>query len=360
MRLATAIVNVLALATALRAGARVELLPPPSKLVRELTVQQWRRPEVERIDKADTYTLELQCAHVPGKTVPLIVEVTEQVLTPTGEPSWQDRTPEQLMVMAPAAEPQAVRFVDVVAAAEPRAAGLALPGGVQTASAFRTAGGLLCLVPEDRAEARALASSALPGDRLRICGHVLMLPGGVRCVAVTRIEPASVQPAPPPVRWVVTARSGGRDVAAFSVPGAYPVNVPCPHQAGAMEVVLLRLTEVRHVALAVQGHPVDAELADTPETRSWGLQGRSGLAEGTGMLFFFPQEDRPTFVMKTVSFPLSIAFIRADGTIVHIARLNPGDRHEATPPVPVNYVLEMPQGWFAARGIGPGSRVVMP
>ena len=58
--------------------------------------------------------------------------------------------------------------------------------------------------------------------------------------------------------------------------------------------------------------------------------------------------------------PEQALIIRADGVIVHIARLNPGDLREAMPPVPVNYVLEMPQGWFAEHGAGPGSTVAIP
>jgi len=121
--------------------------------------------------------------------------------------------------------------------------------------------------------------------------------------------------------------------------------------------VTLLLREMKMVDLTVNGHPVAAELADTPQSRSYGLQGRRGLAPDHGMLFFFPEPLRPGFVMKTVSFPLSVAFFRRDGTIVHIGRLSPGQRGSVRPPVAVNYVLETRQGWFAARGIRPGGRV---
>ena len=75
MRLIAAIVNVLALTAALPPASRIDLLPPPSRVALELTVQQWRRPHVERIRKAGTHTIELQCSHVPDRTAPLIVEV---------------------------------------------------------------------------------------------------------------------------------------------------------------------------------------------------------------------------------------------------------------------------------------------
>jgi uncharacterized membrane protein (UPF0127 family) len=351
---------VLAIASALQTSDRLALVPPPSRVAPELTVQQWRRPHVERIRAAGTHTVELQCSHMQGKTEPLVLEIEEQVVGAEDEGRWQDYTPEQLVARPPAAEPLLVRFADAVAGAEPRAVGLVLPGGGRTTYAFRTAGGVLCLVPEDRGEARALASSALAGDRLTVSGRLVTLSGGVAAVIVERAAPAGQPPRPPTVRWNVTVRWRGQQAAHFNVPGNYPLDLPCANAEGAVEIVLLRLTDVKRVALTVQGHPVDAELADTPETRSYGLQGRDGLKEGEGMLFFFPQAIRPTFIMKTVSFPLSIAFIRADGVIVHIAQLNPGDPREATPPVPVNYVLEMPQGWFAQHDAPPGSKVDIP
>ena len=360
MQLIAAMANVLVLAAALPPASRVELLPPPARIVLELEVQQWRRPHVERIRKPGTHTVELLCSHVPGKTALLAVEIEELAETPAGQPAWRECTPEELAGIAPTAEAQAVRFVDGIAAVEPRAAGTTLPGGVRAAHAFRTAGGALCLVPQDRAEALALASSAVPGDRLVIFGSLRTLPGGIAAVLVERVARPSDPLPPRTVRWDVTARWAGREAARFRVPGDYPLNLPCMHRADGVERVRLRLTEIKRVALNVQGHPVDAELADTAEKRSWGLQGRDGLGKNEGMLFFFPQADRPTFVMKTVSFPLSIAFIRADGVIVHIARLNPGDPRPAMPPVPVNYVLEMSQGWFAEHGVGPGSPVAIP
>jgi hypothetical protein len=78
------------------------------------------------------------------------------------------------------------------------------------------------------------------------------------------------------------------------------------------------------------------------------------------MLFCFGEPTRPTFVMKTVTFPLAIAFIREDAVIVNIERLGPGDGRYAEPPVPVGFVLEMEQGWFEQHGVAAGKKVVIP
>jgi len=123
---------------------------------------------------------------------------------------------------------------------------------------------------------------------------------------------------------------------------------------------VVRLREARVVDLKVAGHPVTAELADTPQSRSWGLQGRVGLAPDEGMLFYFERPLRPTFVMKTVSFPIAIAFISADGVILNIEKLNPGEAEGATAAGNVTYVLEMQQDWFDKNGVHPGDRVTVP
>jgi len=360
MQFAAAMFNVLALAAALPAASRIALLPPRSRAAFELTVQQWGSPHVEQVRRAGSHELDLRCSHVQGMTAALVVEVEEHVEPPAGETRWHDCGPEDVGHMAQAGDPVAVRFPDTFAGAQRLPAGAVLPGGGRASCAFRTAGGVLCLVPEGRPELRALATSALPGDEMVICGRPLSLPGGLPALLVERLGRPSEAPEPDAVRWEVTARWAGREAARFSVPGDYPLKLPCAFREGAFEQVLLRLTEVKRVDLTVKGHAVDAELADTAEKRSWGLQGRSGLGEDEGMLFFFERAERPFFVMKTVSFPLSIAFIRADGTIVHIARLNPGDPRRAGPPVPVNYVLEMRQGWFAEHGVAPGDVAVIP
>jgi len=284
--------------------------------------------------------------------MPLSIEIDEQALTPPGDPRWQDYQPADLATAPLAGGPLPVRFTDGMAQPEPAAAGIVLPGGLPPAYAFRTAAGVLCLVERDRSEVWAFAASLEAGDAFTVSGRLVTLSAEARAVVVERMGP--------PPQWTVTARLGDREVARFSEPGDYPLDLPCAHRPGRRERVLLRLTDVRRVALTVQGHAVDAELADTPQMRSWGLQGRRGLGPDEGMLFYFPEAERPGFVMKTVSFPLSIAFIRGDGLIVHVARLNPGDRREARPPESVNYVLEMPQGWFAERGIGPGGMVCIP
>jgi uncharacterized protein len=75
------------------------------------------------------------------------------------------------------------------------------------------------------------------------------------------------------------------------------------------------------------------------------------------MLFVFEQEARQCFWMSNTLLPLSIAFIADDGTVVGLADMEPRTSDQHCSPKPVRFALEMNQGWFAKRGIKPGSRL---
>ena len=116
-------------------------------------------------------------------------------------------------------------------------------------------------------------------------------------------------------------------------------------------------SEVKVADMTVGDRHVVAEVADTSTKRSWGLQGREGLEPDTGMLFVFRRASRLGFVMKEVSFPLSIAFFNEEGTILGLYEMRPGDRKPARPPAPARFALEMEAGWFDAAGVRPGDKI---
>ncbi len=111
------------------------------------------------------------------------------------------------------------------------------------------------------------------------------------------------------------------------------------------------------VSLDVQGYTVQAELADTETTRSYGLMHRQSLPPNHGMLFQFEAPSRPCFWMKNTPLPLSIAFISATGQIVNLADMQPNTEFPHCAAGAILYALEMPQGWFAERGIAAGHRI---
>ncbi|HKX93994.1 MAG TPA: DUF192 domain-containing protein [Methylibium sp.] len=104
-------------------------------------------------------------------------------------------------------------------------------------------------------------------------------------------------------------------------------------------------------------HLISAELARTPQQRAVGLMHRRELGANAGMLFVFEQPGRQCFWMKNTPLPLSIAFLKDDGEVVDIADMQPNSLQLTCSASPVRVALEMNQGWFAKRGIKPGSRL---
>jgi uncharacterized membrane protein (UPF0127 family) len=100
--------------------------------------------------------------------------------------------------------------------------------------------------------------------------------------------------------------------------------------------------------LTVKDIPVVAEVVSTPEKLYLGLSHRKELPEGRGMLFLMSTENRHSFCMRDMFFPIDIIWI-ADGKVAGIhQRLSPNDKGSFRAPVPVRLVLEVPGG-FADR-----------
>jgi uncharacterized membrane protein (UPF0127 family) len=105
-------------------------------------------------------------------------------------------------------------------------------------------------------------------------------------------------------------------------------------------------------------HVIQAEVAASPEARSTGLMYRKVLAPNHGMLFVFDQANIQCFWMRNTFIPLSIAFLLDDGTIVNIADMKPQSDDSHCSNKPVRLALEMEQGWFAARAMTPGKKIL--
>lgn len=109
--------------------------------------------------------------------------------------------------------------------------------------------------------------------------------------------------------------------------------------------------------LKINNVTVQAEVAATETSRSYGLMNRVSLPENQGMLFVFDQVATPCFWMKNTPLPLSIAFIDPQGKITNIADMQPLSLDAHCPTAPVRYALEMEQGWFAGQHIKAGDTV---
>lgn len=111
------------------------------------------------------------------------------------------------------------------------------------------------------------------------------------------------------------------------------------------------------IALMIGSHRIQAEIADTPESRTSGLMQRDHLCADCGMLFVFPEAGRYNFWMKNTPLPLSIAFISANGSILDIAEMRPYTTDIHGTQGYALYALEMNSGWFAKNGIRRGDKV---
>jgi uncharacterized membrane protein (UPF0127 family) len=109
--------------------------------------------------------------------------------------------------------------------------------------------------------------------------------------------------------------------------------------------------------LRVGMHNIRAQLALTPLQRQIGLMYRQSMPTHEGMLFVFEEPQPQCFWMRNTLIPLSIAFLADDGTVVNIADMQPQSDDSHCSAKPVRYALEMNQGWFAKRGVKPGTRI---
>jgi len=108
---------------------------------------------------------------------------------------------------------------------------------------------------------------------------------------------------------------------------------------------------------------VQVEVVATPASRAKGLMGRESLAAGLGMLFVFDTLKVQTFWMRKTLISLDMIFIAGEPTgkgarvvgVVHEAA--PRSTQIRSVEQASRFVVEVPGGWAAAQGIGPGVEV---
>ena len=107
---------------------------------------------------------------------------------------------------------------------------------------------------------------------------------------------------------------------------------------------------------------VRVEVADDLFEQARGLMYRTTLGADRGMLFVYPEERDLSFWMKNTQIPLSIAYIDSERRIVDILNMKPLDdrppHYESSEPV--QYALEVNQGFFENNGVKLGDRVELP
>lgn len=121
------------------------------------------------------------------------------------------------------------------------------------------------------------------------------------------------------------------------------------------------------VVVGCPGGAVTCDVASTFALRAAGLSGRAAVPPGTGMLFLYSEADTRSFWMKGCLVPLDIAYVRDDGVVVDVGRLEAPPRgvdDDALPRFrstqPVRVVFEAAAGEFARLGVVPGVTLRLP
>lgn len=134
------------------------------------------------------------------------------------------------------------------------------------------------------------------------------------------------------------------------VTGAVPAPTPPPEAA---QVILS--------GNGTETSVVTAEVSATQSERYRGLSDHHSLTTGEGMLFVHGREREYTYVMRDMAFGIDIIFINSENQVTAV--------HSAPPPQAGEdgaeqqysgtgrYVLEVPRGYAADRGIERGSTV---
>ncbi|MFI5144441.1 MAG: DUF192 domain-containing protein [Ignavibacteria bacterium] len=100
---------------------------------------------------------------------------------------------------------------------------------------------------------------------------------------------------------------------------------------------------------------IDAEIAETPETRHTGLMFRNNMEESQGMLFIFDKEEPEGFYMKNTVIPLDIIFITSKKEIVKIYKHTTPFSEDDLPSIkPILYVVEVNAGFTDKYNIKEG------
>lgn len=108
--------------------------------------------------------------------------------------------------------------------------------------------------------------------------------------------------------------------------------------------------------LHVDGHQYHLELARSTYEHEKGLSGRQSLGYDRGMLFIFQQESQRCFWMKDMYFAVDIIWTDASRRVIFLQQHASPDSYPRTfcSSDPAAYVLELPAGSIADRGIRKG------
>lgn len=105
---------------------------------------------------------------------------------------------------------------------------------------------------------------------------------------------------------------------------------------------------------------IQAELANSAQTRQTGLMGRAQLGTNEGMLFVFDSPSTQCMWMQNTLIDLDVAFLDERGRVINIESMQAGTTSTHCSKQPAKLALEMNRGWFKNNQIGRGFYFEMP
>lgn len=105
---------------------------------------------------------------------------------------------------------------------------------------------------------------------------------------------------------------------------------------------------------------IQAELANSAQTRQVGLMGRSQLGNHEGMLFVFDAPSIQCMWMQNTLIDLDVAFLDEQGGVINIESMKAGTTNTHCSQRPAKQALEMNRGWFKTNKIGRGFSFQIP
>ena len=143
-------------------------------------------------------------------------------------------------------------------------------------------------------------------------------------------------------------------------PAAAPAQNPeCPRWREAFASMPMRMVSIQAGARSIALH---LRMADTSERQAGGFQCATPEEIRRHLILFdFGKEILTQFHMQNVPAALDIAFVKEDGKIFAILKMDPSPTELYGPLGPFRYALEAHAGFFASQGIRQGeARLVVP
>jgi uncharacterized membrane protein (UPF0127 family) len=102
---------------------------------------------------------------------------------------------------------------------------------------------------------------------------------------------------------------------------------------------------------------LDVEFAVSQEEQQRGLMYRKELDQDSGMIFVYNRPRILSFWMKNTYLPLDIAFVDKNNVVIDIFPMVPLSLESIRSTSEALYAIEVNAGYYAKRGITPGSRI---